>query len=46
MPEGNVEDWFKWLLEFLESGQERKGRSTLAFYECPCGQKVRVGKKT
>lgn len=45
MPEGNLEDWFKWLLKFLEGGQERKGRSTLTLYECPCGQKVRVGKK-
>ena len=45
LPDGNLEDWFKWFLKFLEGG-ERKGRSTLALYECPCGQKVRVGKKT
>jgi hypothetical protein len=46
MPKGNLEVWFKWFLKFLEGGQERKGRSTLALYKCPCGQKVRVGEKT
>jgi hypothetical protein len=41
-------DWFKWLRDFLQGleGKERKrGKSTLILYECPCGQKIRVGKR-
>ncbi len=47
MPEdgwGQIADFLKWL-EFLDGKEKKKGRSTLTLYECPCGQKVRVGRK-
>ena len=37
--EGERRNWWE------EPGKERKGSSTLILYECPCGQKIRVGRR-
>jgi hypothetical protein len=36
MPEGNLEDWFKWFLKFLEGGQEQNGGRYAGIWFCQC----------